>query len=181
MYRLSLTALVLPMLLLLAPQAEARDLNRLLHGNYASTFTRVCAQSAAGFDPQLQPSGPVGQLTSTIEMIKTYNGHGTSTAEAHALNVINNATAVNELDYTCTGTYRVSDGGSFSEDMTCSGTVTAGLIAGQTFTQTGVHRTGRIGLLAQTLVISDTSSNVENILSRKSVHCRAFAQAAARR
>jgi hypothetical protein len=94
--------------------------------------------------------------------VKTYDGHGKSTAAAHALNVFGTG-VVNELDYTCTGTYQVSNNSSFSEDITCSGTIIAGVAAGQTFTQTGLHHTGHIGFLAQTLVMSDTSTNVENI------------------
>jgi hypothetical protein len=156
-------SLVLPVLLLLAPQAEALDLNRVLHGKYAVTFSRVCAQAAGGFNALLQPIGPASQLTSTVEMVQTYNGDGTSSAVAHAMNVINNASNQNELDFTCTGTYQVSADRSFSEDMSCSGTVIAGILAGQTFTQTGIHRTGHIGILAQTLVISGTGTNLENI------------------
>jgi len=156
-------ALVLTLLLLLAPQAEAIDFNRVLNGNYAVTFTRVCAQSAAGFGPQLQPLGQAQQVTSTVEMVQTYNGDGTSSAAGHALNVINNAARQSGHDFTCAGTYQVNNDGSISEDMICSGTVVAGLNTDQTFTQTGVRRAGRIGILAQTLVIGDTGVNVENI------------------
>jgi len=159
----NLKALALPMLLILAPQAEARDLNRVLHGDYALTFSRVCAQAAGGFNAALQPIGSVSQLTSTIEMVQTYNGDGTSSASAHAVNIISGGINQNELDFTCTGTYQVNADGSFSEDMSCTGSVIAGLIAGQTFTQAGIHRTGHIGILAQTLVISDTGTNQENI------------------
>ena len=156
-------ALILPVLLVLAPQTEARDRDEVLRGVYAYTFTRVCAQSAAGFNASLQPLGPVQQLTSTIEMVQTYNADGTSSATAHALNIINNATAQNELDFTCSGTYLVNDDRSFSEEMTCSGSIVAGALVGQTFTQTGVRRTGRIGHGARTLVISDTRPDLENI------------------
>ena len=158
-----LPALILPLLLVLAPQAEARDHDDVLRGVYAYTFTRVCAQSAAGFNPSLQPLGPVQQLTSTIEMVQTYNGNGTSSATAHALNVINNGTAQNELEFTCSGTYLVSDDRSFSEEMTCSGSIIVGALVGQTFTQTGIRRAGHIGRGGQTLVISDTRPNLENI------------------
>jgi len=151
------------MLLLLAPRAEGIDLNRVLHDNYAVTFSRVCAQSAGGFNAQLQPIGPVSQLTSAVEMVQTYNGDGTSSAVAHAVNIINNASNQNRLDFTCTGTYQVNADGSFSEDMSCFGTVVAGVLAGQSFTQTGVHRTGHIGVLAQTLVIGNTGTNLENV------------------
>jgi len=151
------------MLLLLAPRAEAIDLNRVLHGNYAVTFSRVCAQAAGGFNALLQPIGAVSQLTSTVEMVQTYDGDGASSAVAHAVNIINNASNQNELAFTCTGTYQVNAHGSFSEQMSCSGTVVAGILAGQSFTQSGVHRSGHIGALAQTLVISDTATNLENI------------------
>ena len=163
MQRSNLKAPALLVLLLLAPPAEALDLDRVLHGNYAVTFSRVCAQAAGGFNALLQPIGPVSQLTSTVEMVQTYNGDGTSSAVAHAMNVINNASNQNELDFTCNGTYQVNNDGSFSEDMSCSGTVIAGILAGQTFTQTGIHRTGHIGILARTLVINGTGTNLENI------------------
>jgi hypothetical protein len=160
----NLKALVLPMLLLLAPQAGAFDFNRVLHGDYAFTYSRVCAQSPNGFSPQGLALNPISELTSTIEMVQTYNGDGTSSAVGgHALNIINNATNQNELDFTCTGTYQVNNDGSFSEDLNCSGTVVAGPIAGQTFTQPGIHRSGHIGIFAQTLVISNTGSNLESI------------------
>jgi hypothetical protein len=158
-----LKALILPMLLLLAPQAEALDLNRVLHGNYAFAYSRVCSQSPNGFSPQGVAVAPATELTSAIEMVQTYNGDGTSSAMGHALNIINNATNQNELDFTCTGTYQVNADGSFSEDLNCSGTVVAGPIAGQTFTQPGIRRTGHIGIFAQTLVISNTRSNLESI------------------
>jgi hypothetical protein len=163
MQRLNVTALALLVLLLPAPQAEALELNRVLHGNYAVTFSRVCAQAEGGFNALLQPIGPVSQLTSTVEMVQTYNGDGTSSAVARAMNVINNASNQNELDFTCTGTYQVNSDGSFSEDMSCSGTVIAGILTGQTFTQTGIRRTGHIGAFAQTLVISGTGTNLENV------------------
>lgn len=163
MRRTRLPTVILPALLLLLPQAEARDRDEVLRGVYAYTFTRVCAQSAAGFNADLQPLGPVQQLTSTIEMVQTYHGDGTSSAVAHALNIINNASAQNELSFTCNGTYLVADDRSFSEEMACSGSIVAGILVGQTFTQSGVRRTGRIGHGAQTLVISDTSPNLENI------------------
>ncbi len=156
-------ALVLPLLLLLAPQAEAIDLNRVLHGNYAVTLTRVCAQAAGGFNAFLQPIGPAQQVTSTVEMVQTYNGDGTSNAVGRAFNTINNAARQSEHEFTCAGTYQVNNDGSFSEDMTCSGTVLSGNNANQTLTQTGIHRTGRMGILAQTLVISDTGANVEDL------------------
>ena len=159
-----LPAMILPVLLVLAPQIQARDRDEVLRGVYAYTFTRVCAQSAGGFNSNLQPLGSsVQQLTSTIEMVQTYNGDGTSSARAHALNIINNATAQNELDFTCSGTYLVNDDRSFTEEMSCSGTILAGALVGQTFTQTGVRWNGHIGHRAQTLVISNTSPNLENI------------------
>jgi hypothetical protein len=159
----NLKTLVLPLLLLLAPPAEAFDLNRALHGKYAFTYSRVCAQSPNGFSLQGVALPPQTELTTAVEMIQTYNGDGTSSAAGHMLNIINNATNQNELDFTCTGTYQVNADGSFSEDMSCSGTVVAGPISGQTFTQTGIHRTGHIGIFAQTLVISNTRSNLESI------------------
>ena len=168
--RTNLRAFALPLLLLLASQAKAVDLNRVLHGKYAVTYSRVCIQNPVGFtpSPQLVPLGSPGiELTSTVKMIQTYNGDGTSTAtDGHMLNVLHNTNSVisvNELQFTCNGTYQVNHGGSFSEDLSCFGTTVAGVTLGQTFTQTGIHRTGYIGVLAQTLVISDTGSNLENI------------------
>jgi hypothetical protein len=159
----NLKALALPMLLVLAPQAEAFDLNRVLHGDYALAYSRVCSQSPNGFSLQGLAAAPATELTSAIEMVQTYNGDGTSSAVGHALNIINVGTNQNELDFTCTGTYQVNNDGSFSEDLSCSGTVVAGPIAGQTFTQPGIRRTGHIGIFAQTLVISNTRSNLESI------------------
>jgi len=159
----NLKALALPVLLLLAPQAEAFDLNRVLHGDYALTYSRVCSQSPNGFNAQGLAVPPATELTSAIEMVQTYNGDGTSSAVGHALNIINTATNQNELDFTCTGTYQVDNDGSFSEELSCAGTVVAGPIAGQTFTQPGIHRSGHIGIFAQTLVISNTRSSVESI------------------
>ena len=159
----NLKALALPMLLVLAPQAEAFDLNRVLHGDYAVTYSRVCSQSPNGFGPTGLAVAPASELTSAIEMVQTYNGDGTSSAVGHALNIINNAANQNELDFTCTGTYQVNNDGSFSEELNCSGTVVAGPIVGQTFTQPGIRRSGHIGILAQTLVVSNTKSSLESI------------------
>jgi len=158
-----LKVLALPILLLQASQVEALDLNRVLHGTYALTYSRVCAQSPNGFSAQGLALPPVSELTSAIEMVQTYNGDGTSSATGHMLNIINTGTNQNELDFTCAGTYQVSADGSFSEDMSCNGTAVAGPIAGVTYTQTGIHWTGHIGIFAQTLVINNTRSNLESI------------------
>lgn len=159
----NLKALALPFLLVLTPQAEAFDLNRVLHGKYAFAYSRVCSQSPNGFGPTGVAVPPATELTSAIEMVQTFNGDGTSSATGHALNIINVGTNQNELDFSCTGTYQVDIDGSFLEELSCSGTVVAGPITGQTFTQPGIHRSGRIGILAQTLVLSNTSSSLESI------------------
>ena len=159
----NLKVLALPMLLILAPQAEALDLNRVLHGKYAFAYSRVCSQSPNGFNAQGVAVSPATELTSAVEMVQTYNGDGTSSAAGRMLNIINVATNQNELDFTCTGIYQVNADGSFSEVLDCSGTVVAGPIAGQTFMQPGIHRSGHIGILAQTLVVSNTRSSLESI------------------
>jgi hypothetical protein len=160
---LRLKALALPMLLVLTPQAEALDLNRVLHGKYAFAYSRVCSQSPNGFSAQGVALPPATELTSAIEMVQTFNGDGTSSATGHALNIINVGTNQNELEFTCTGTYQVNIDGSFSEELSCSGNVVAGPITGQTFTQPGIQRSGHIGILAQTLVVSNTKSTLESI------------------
>ena len=158
-----LKALALLILLALTPQAEAIDLNRVLHGKYAFTYSRVCSQSPNGFSAQGVAVPPATELTSAIEMVQTFNGDGTSSAMGHALNIINVGTNQNELDFRCTGTYQVNIDGSFSEELSCSGSAVAGPITGQTFTQPDIHRSGHIGILAQTLVVSNTTSSLESI------------------
>jgi hypothetical protein len=112
MHRFSLLTYVVPALLLSIPQAEARDFNRLLHGDYAETLTRTCSRAAAGFGPELQLLGPSVSQTAATKLTTTYNGDGTSSSTGRTLNFTNNATAagalpVSENEFTCTGTYQV--------------------------------------------------------------------------
>lgn len=168
MHRVSLFALVSLSSLFWLSQAQADDFNRLLRGDYAERMTRTCSRTAAGFGADLQLLGPAVSQTASTELTITYNGDGTSTAVGRVLNLTNGATATGNLpvsasEFTCTGTYQVDEDRSFTEVMSCSGSVLAGASAGQTFSEADYRVSGQIGPHGAMLVVGNTDPQVESI------------------
>lgn len=157
--------LVLITLPLQSMAQSQQGLNHRLKGDYAFTLVRDCIQTAAGFAPPpaltlLSPGTTRG--ASIVGMI-TYNGDGTGTSISTTLQVNNTAISVSQSQSTCDITYAVNPDNSYTEQLTCSGTILAGPSAGQTFTITGSSRQGQIAQGGQALLIAGIETNVETV------------------
>ena len=53
---------------------------------------------------------------------------------------------------------------SYTETLTCIGTILAGASAGGTFTTTGIEHQGRIARGRQTILFGDTNPNIETLI-----------------
>jgi hypothetical protein len=69
------------------PSAHAdRGLNAQLQGDYVFSGEAICYVSDAGFTPDLKPKSFPYVVSFSIEGIRTFNGDGTGTFKARALN-----------------------------------------------------------------------------------------------
>lgn len=157
-----LVVLILP----LQSMAQSQQgLNNRLKGDYAYTLVRDCIQNVAGFGPppalNLLSAGTT--RGASIVGVLTYNGDGTGTSMYTILQINNTAISVNQSQTTCDITYAVNTDNSYTEQLSCSGTVLAGPSEGQTFTITGIGRQGQIAQGGQALLIADIETNVETL------------------
>jgi hypothetical protein len=82
-----------------ASPAAAQSLTHTLKGDFAFSGTAVCVVSSATFTPtytppqgftaDLQPIGPSGVLTLSIQGVRTFNGDGTGTVFARVVSLGN--------------------------------------------------------------------------------------------
>jgi hypothetical protein len=86
--KLAFTAIAL---LFAGATAEARDFNKLLHGDYAFTGTSTCLNSPLGFNADLTPvfaGGPAPFIISnSISGVRRFNGDGTGSTRAVLHNI----------------------------------------------------------------------------------------------
>jgi hypothetical protein len=83
------------------------------------------------------------------------------------LNVFDNEfpgqTAASRSQTTCNIGYAVNPDLSFTENLSCTGSILSGPSAGNTFTITGVQLQGQISPKGKILIFSDTNDNVETL------------------
>jgi hypothetical protein len=137
-----------------APSDQAK-LNKHLQGQYAGQEVFNCLVSDAGFGPrpQLAALGPVHATAGSSTSITTYSGDGTVTVDGSGMELNSTATPpanstvtypVTTSNFSCQGTYQVNADDTFTQDVTCTGNTTAGVLPGLQFTLTGYHISGRI-------------------------------------
>jgi hypothetical protein len=158
-------AVAFPLLSASAQSVHAATPNSRLNGEYAVTATRICAQTQAGFTPQLQALSPVAEQTTILETTDSYDGLGHITIKGRTLTMNNSNTAagsfpMSESEFTCSGTYSVSTNGNYTQQATCTGTTLSGGSAGQSFVNT-TSSGGRVS--GKLLLIRDTAPTAETI------------------
>lgn len=145
------------------------NLNARLRGDYFFSRTRTCVQNMNGFGTNFQMMAAGNTFTDAARGVRRYNGGGQgSIVDGHLLLVDHTGTSVSsfpvaENTFTCNLTYAVNPDGSFTEIASCSGTILSGFRAGQTFTAIGIQMRGQITAGGRTLLLDDTSANVETI------------------
>lgn len=156
--------LTLSALLLAASAANAgtpEERNTTLDDRYHSSITSVCAQSTTPFGAGGQATSSVTPITRTLELVRSYNGDGTTTAVGRSFQLTGLNTAggfpISEATINCTGTYQVHPDFTFTETQTCSGNVLSGPSAGLTYTTSPSTVTGRIQ--STLLLLTDTFAN----------------------
>ncbi|MEE8607625.1 MAG: hypothetical protein V3S55_08475 [Nitrospiraceae bacterium] len=159
---------VITLVLLGGGIAEAQqDLNKLLNKQYGTTFFRSCSQNTAGFGAANDLLSDGSTRETAIHGTRTYNGDGTGTVLNFPLNVFDNEatgeTAASRSQTNCTLTYVVNPDLSFTENLTCAGTILSGPSATDTFTITGVVIQGQMSPNRHILLYSDTDDNVETL------------------
>jgi len=152
--------------------AEAvKNLDKVLKGQYRSNFFLSCAQNDLdGFGADfkyLNTTPPHGGKFRTFATrgTRTYNGDGTGSAAIVSLIVFDDDApgdvAVIQSSLNCNLTYSVNADLSFTEIVSCSGTINTGPDAGDQFTVTGIVLNGQISPKGDVLGFSDTGTNVE--------------------
>src|SRR5688572_15969122 len=135
------------------PAANQAKLNKKLQGAYRIIASESCVSSPSGFGPppQVAALGPTTTVTISVEATAVYNGDGTFTVEGRSQDVVHSSpTAVTpsypttKADFTCTGTYQVNPGKSFTNTYGCTGVLASGEVPGTAFTMSGVKGTGNI-------------------------------------
>ena len=162
----AVAVLVLITLPLQSMAQSQQGLNKRLKGDYAFTMARDCIQTEFGFGspPTFNLLSPGTTREASLAGMITYNGDGTGTLMYTILQINNTFPSVIQSQTTCNITsYTVNPDNSYTEDLTCSGTIDAGPSASQTFTITGLGNQGQIGRGGQTLLIMDIETNVETI------------------
>jgi hypothetical protein len=162
-------------LLLIGREAIAQNepnLNRLLRGKYAFTQIASCVQNINGFDEidNFRLLSGAATFTFAQRQILNYNGDGTgSLTDGESLSITHDAVAsgafpVSHSDVTCDLSYVVNPDRSFTQTLSnCTSTFLPGNLAGTTQTVSPFQMQGHIGPGRRTLVISDTSPNVETV------------------
>ncbi len=185
-------ASVCVVVVLIAWSARADDsvkLNRLLKGDYAFTSTRACSSVIYNFFPSGTPNVPDngnaftafpdlnlrGSSTSNTfidRAIMRYDGKGNVTlVDGRTFLIVDQVTGVGQSQvrsnvFTCTGVYQVNPDRSFTQQISCAIQRIAGVFVGEVFTPaTGFQMEGQIGPGGQTLVLSDTSTDIEDLTS----------------
>lgn len=150
----------------------ASNLNARLRGDYALNGTLVCFQNQAGVGPApgLVALGPGNTRTTNLDGVIRFNGDGTAFLQARSLTIFHNPAAslaggqpVSESEFSANVLYTVKPDGTFTAELAVSGEVLSGISAGQSLDISNIMRQGRIGQGGQTLLISNTFANVENV------------------
>jgi hypothetical protein len=151
---------------------EAADLNdHLLMGDYHFSRTRTCIR-ASGFNTATNPDGELALLsngsnaTDAAQGTYHYNGDGTGTLTARLLFINPNLIAINEkpvtqVDVTCDLTYAVHADDTFTEMLTCTGTVIAGPGTGEMFTTIGIVHKGLFANGRKSFVFGTVNPTIE--------------------
>ena len=182
MQRITLRCIRVTLLLLVAVTllgggiAEAvNKLDKVLKGQYRSNFFTSCAQNDSdGFGADfeyLNPNSPHRGRFRTIATrgTRTYNGDGTGFAAVVALIVFDDDApgdiAVTQSTLNCNLNYSVDPDFSFTEMVSCNGTIGTGPDAGDQFTVTGIVLNGQVSPNREILSFSDTGTNIETFIN----------------
>ncbi len=155
--------------------AVARDLNEQLRGEYALTFSRVCADE--GFE---EFGFILGFVPNRIDIqgIVTYDRAGGGSFNGRQLFAIRSGPAgsgipsgagqeiiVGQADVAdCSVNYEVMSDGSFEQTFSdCALTVQTGPRTGGTLTLDGLRLPGHIGLDGRLLLLSHTGTEIETL------------------
>jgi hypothetical protein len=152
-------------------ESQAGPNSRLRH-DYAFKRFRSCIQNPDGFTGDLRLASPqngsfrAGAATG----IRSYNGDGTGTVTLVNVNTFAaldggfpSTTAASQSETTCDILYNAAADGSFSESLTCTGTVIAGTNPGLAFRITNIQIDGQLGVGGNIIILSDNSPNVEHL------------------
>jgi len=170
-FRYSVLATVV---LVTAVPAAAESLNARLRGEFAFTQIHFCATTnVPGEDfvgPNLRvPPGGVNMSTRSNEGFLTFDGAGAGSFDGRTLTMTHNAgpgtVPMTEVGFTCPLTYNVEADGSFTTELVCVDS------AGQPIL-TGIHLRGQLQDGGRLLIASDTTRNVETVITPAGVSKR---------
>jgi hypothetical protein len=120
-------------------------------GQYRVVGNGACTESTIGFTdrPALQPLGAVVSYQEAFTGTIMFDSVGNALQRIRGMTMFDgpffpNNSAVGGFDGTCNFTYSLAGDQSFTLTGTCSGTLTDGPAAGQTYSNTGVFLEGQI-------------------------------------
>jgi hypothetical protein len=148
--KLAFTAIAL---LFAGATAEARDFNKLLHGDYAFSGTSTCLNSPLGFNADLSPvvaSGPAPSVGSNaVSGVRRFNGDGTGSTRGMLHSITHPFTVPNTFPaFVVRGGASVSD---LQSDFTYEVTPDLALIITENFTSTVLKGGPRVGQRVSTV------------------------------
>ena len=139
-------------------------------GTYAFTGAGGCLQSASGFNANLTPVDPTGNvaLTQTVEGTVTFNSDGTGTRSGTSMTIVEppaTSPSVNVSTFAGAFTFTVDGDGTihFQTSTSTTGTFLQGPRTGQTFSVDEIELSGHAGKNGDTIVLATTVAGVETI------------------
>jgi len=127
--------------------AEAGPLDASLRGDYSMTATRTCNDAAQTI-----------LFTIVVRGTSTFDGSGGGSFNGQSLAITPQTAQANQ---SCTVIYTVNADGTFTQQMNCNLTFSAGPDAGNTATLNGIQIQGQLSLDGTVILLSDTAINVE--------------------
>lgn len=152
------------------PDDGREDGHRRLRGDYGFTQTRVCVQNNLGFTtPALALLQAATSRTTTFEGVLHFDGHGAGSYAATGLQINHNtvtaafAQPITRATFDCGVAYEVDAAGSVTVRLiACFAENTEGSGVPGTSTASDIELRGHLSRLNETLVLSDTTTEVED-------------------
>jgi len=128
-------------------EGDTRSLNRLLDGDYAFTFSRTCiVRDLSG--------ALIGTNTAALRGIRRYDGKGEGDVVDGRIIQISPPSGLGVGVFTCDITYQVNPDMTTREEVKCTT---------PTSTITGIVYEGQMSADLETILLTDTDDNVEDI------------------
>jgi hypothetical protein len=164
------TAVATILFIVCAVQVSAGD-GPVLKGKYRVVANGSCTESSNGFSPgpAFQPLGGTTAYSETYTGTMAFDGQGGAIQRIKGMTLFDgpffpNNSAVGGFEGVCSFTYSMTDELSFTLAGQCSGTLTDGPAASQTYTATGIRVEGQISHDGEQILLAGAAPSEQEIL-----------------